>query len=64
MGGSFGKKKASIMIIGLDNSGKTTMINHLKPEKEKVIEITPTVGYMTESFKQSKIKFTCFDMSG
>ena len=33
MGGSFGKKKSKIIIVGLDNSGKSTMINTLKPKK-------------------------------
>lgn len=33
MGGAFGKKKSRIIIVGLDNSGKSTMINRLKPKK-------------------------------
>lgn len=33
MGGSIGKKKSKIIIVGLDNSGKSTMINLLKPKK-------------------------------
>jgi ribosome biogenesis GTPase A len=33
MGGSLGKKKSKIIIVGLDNSGKSTMINLLKPKK-------------------------------
>lgn len=33
MGGSMGKKKSKIIIVGLDNSGKSTMINKLKPKK-------------------------------
>ena len=33
MGGAFGKKKSKIIIVGLDNSGKSTMINRLKPKK-------------------------------
>ena len=58
MGSSFGKKKAKIIIVGLDNSGKTTLINFLKPPKEKVSEVTPTVGFKVETFKQDKVKFT------
>ena len=33
MGGSIGKKKSKIIIVGLDNSGKSSMINLLKPKK-------------------------------
>jgi len=31
-----GKKKSKIIIVGLDNSGKSTMINKLKPKKVKI----------------------------
>lgn len=37
MGGSMGKKKSKIIIVGLDNSGKSTMINKLKPKKVIII---------------------------
>ena len=33
MGSSLGKKRSKIIIVGLDNSGKSTMINFLKPKK-------------------------------
>jgi GTPase SAR1 family protein len=29
----FSKKEAKVLVIGLDNSGKTTLINHMKPDK-------------------------------
>ncbi len=32
----FSKKEARILVIGLDNSGKTTLIHHLKPKKVSV----------------------------
>jgi len=38
MGAAWGKKvkQTKVLIVGLDYSGKSTVINHLKPEKEKV----------------------------
>jgi GTPase SAR1 family protein len=30
------KREARILVIGLDNSGKTTLIYHLKPKKVKI----------------------------
>ena len=31
----FSKKKCNISIVGLDNSGKTTILNHLKPQASR-----------------------------
>jgi ADP-ribosylation factor-like protein 6 len=65
MGGSGSKaKKSQIIIVGLDNSGKSTMINFLKPAKYSQVDIAATVGFKVEKFSQQKIDFTCFDMSG
>lgn len=33
----FSKKEAKILIVGLDNSGKTTLIQHLKPNKVSLL---------------------------
>ena len=62
--GGMSSKKAQIIIVGLDNSGKSTMINILKPSKYAQVEIAATIGFKVETFKHSKINFTCFDMSG
>ena len=40
------------------------MINHLKAKNAQVTDIAATVGYKVETFSQSKINFTVFDMSG
>jgi len=53
-----------IIIVGLDNSGKSTMINYLKPKKYQETELAATVGFKVETFSKSKINFTVFDMSG
>lgn len=58
------KKEARILVIGLDNSGKTTLIHHLKPKKATTMEITPTVGFQVEEFSKNNISFTVYDMSG
>ena len=62
--GNVGNKKSQIIIVGLDNSGKSTMINFLKPKKYAELEIAATVGYSIETFTKSKINFTVMDMSG
>jgi ADP-ribosylation factor-like protein 6 len=61
--GSKSGKKASICVVGLDNSGKTTFLNALKP-KSASLETVPTVGFSTEEFKKNGVNFTAFDMSG
>jgi len=67
MGGVFGKHKPrKLLIVGLDNSGKSTIINCMKPRKEKKKDVQATVGFQTETFlwKKHNVKFTAFDMSG
>lgn len=58
------RKEADILVVGLDNSGKTTIINHFKPEEQKSVDIVPTIGFNIEKFKVKNLTFTAFDMSG
>ncbi|XP_012732273.1 ADP-ribosylation factor-like protein 6 isoform X3 [Fundulus heteroclitus] len=58
------KKEVSVLCLGLDNSGKTTIINQLKPSNTQAQEIAPTIGFNIEKFKSSSLSFTVFDMSG
>ncbi|KAG5181274.1 ADP-ribosylation factor family [Tribonema minus] len=58
------KYEARIVVVGLDNSGKTTLINNIKPKKASTFEVTPTVGFQVESFAKDNLNFTIFDMSG
>ncbi|ESO88897.1 hypothetical protein LOTGIDRAFT_204362 [Lottia gigantea] len=58
------KKEANVLVVGLDNSGKTTILNYLKPEECKSHDIVPTVGFSVEKFANSSLQFTAFDMSG
>ncbi|KAI8845428.1 ADP-riboslyation factor-like protein 6 [Chytridium lagenaria] len=60
----FSKRKLNILFVGLDNSGKSTILNGLKLESVPPLEIIPTVGFNVETFTRSRLHFTCFDMSG
>ena len=70
---AFGKKRqAKILVVGLDNSGKSTLIHHMKVGSSKksrdkdVFEATPTVGFHVEEFsnRENNINFVVYDMSG
>jgi len=65
----FGRGEARVLVIGLDNSGKTTLIHHLKSDSRdrdgsSPLEVTPTVGFQVEEFRKKNINFTVYDMSG
>lgn len=63
------KTKVNILIVGLDNSGKTTIIEKMKMTGGKknaagIQEVTPTVGFNVDEFSKGSLSFTVFDMSG
>jgi len=58
------KKKVKVAVVGLDNSGKSTILNQLKPKQATINEVTPTVGFSTEEFDHGKVTFQAWDFSG
>ena len=48
------KKNARVLCVGLDNSGKTTIINQLKPANSQLLDIAPTVGFKVEKLTVAK----------
>ena len=62
--GNSQKKAGKCLVVGLDNSGKSTILNHLKPEKKKSTDVYATVGFLVERFTYQGTSFTMFDMSG
>ena len=58
------KAEANILVVGLDNSGKTTIINQLKSEEYQSTDIVPTIGFNVEKFTTKSLSITAFDMSG
>ncbi|KAI6215363.1 ADP-ribosylation factor-like protein 6 [Aphelenchoides besseyi] len=57
-------RQAEILVLGLDNSGKSTILNQLKPPDAQSSSIVPTVGYNVERFTAANINFSAYDMSG
>lgn len=53
------KKECNILVVGLDNSGKSTVLNHFMPPETKHSDIVPTVGFNVERFKSRKKLFGC-----
>ncbi|KAH8254384.1 hypothetical protein KR032_009778 [Drosophila birchii] len=44
------KDKMTILVLGLNNSGKSSIINHFKKSSEQTSIVVPTVGFMVEQF--------------
>ncbi|CAD7941517.1 unnamed protein product [Amoebophrya sp. A25] len=58
----FGKKEVRILILGLDNAGKTTILYRLKVDQ--VISTTPTIGFNVETVNYKNICFQVWDLGG
>ncbi|CAI4048415.1 hypothetical protein SKDZ_13G2650 [Saccharomyces kudriavzevii ZP591] len=53
------------LILGLDNSGKSTIVNKLLPEDEqKVSGIMPTVGFQIHSLVTRDVMVSLWDIGG
>merc|ERR1711976_1012195 len=57
-------KHVDLITCGLDNSGKSTIINGFKPTKQRVDDMGPTIGFQVEQFKKNNIGFKVMDMGG
>merc|ERR1711918_140384 len=58
------KEKVKVCVVGLDNSGKSTILNKMKPKEASINEVTPTLGFTTEEFDHGNCSFQAWDMSG
>lgn len=58
------KNNFNLLVVGLDNSGKTSVINYFKPGDAKSSVVSSTVGFNVEKFFAKSINFTAYDMSG
>ncbi|EDW26315.1 GL24385 [Drosophila persimilis] len=60
--GLFGKKQINVLMVGLDNAGKTTILYKLK--LGEVITGIPTIGFNVETVEYKNITFTVWDVGG
>lgn len=58
----FGKKHYRILMLGLDNAGKTSILYRLRL-KESITTI-PTVGFNVETVLLGNVKFNVWDVGG
>ena len=63
------KQRVNILIVGLDNSGKTSIVERMKLRSGArraagPVEVAPTVGFNVVEFSSGPLAFTVFDMSG
>ena len=60
----FGSKEVRILILGLDNAGKTTILYRLQNDSEENIQTIPTIGFNVEVLQYKNIKFQVWDLGG
>mmetsp|Transcript_22219 Transcript_22219/g.50886 ORF Transcript_22219/g.50886 Transcript_22219/m.50886 type:complete len:92 (-) Transcript_22219:937-1212(-) len=52
----FRRKEVRILILGLDNAGKTTILYRLQNESDEAIQTIPTIGFNVETLQYKNIK--------
>eukprot|EP01091_Cochliopodium_minus_P010806 TRINITY_DN294_c0_g1_i1.p1 TRINITY_DN294_c0_g1~~TRINITY_DN294_c0_g1_i1.p1 ORF type:complete len:185 (-),score=31.18 TRINITY_DN294_c0_g1_i1:85-639(-) len=57
-----GRKEQRIVMLGLDNAGKTTILYKLKVGQ--VVQTTPTIGFNVETVTRKNITFSVWDVGG
>ena len=58
----FGKKEYRILILGLDNAGKTTILYRLQVDEP--VTTVPTIGFNVEMVKHKNLTFQVWDLGG
>lgn len=57
-----GSKEVRILILGLDNAGKTTILYRL--HQGEVVTTIPTIGFNVETVTYKNIRFQVWDLGG
>lgn len=59
----FGKKEFRVLILGLDNAGKTTILMKMYAPN-RVIRTMPTIGFNVETVVYKNLSFSVWDLGG
>eukprot|EP00127_Corallochytrium_limacisporum_P006077 Clim_evm26s218 gene=Clim_evmTU26s218 len=58
----FGNKELRVLMLGLDNAGKTTILYRL--QVGEVVTTIPTIGFNVETVTFNNLKFQVWDLGG
>ena len=58
----FEKKKARVVMVGLDSAGKTTILNALRFRRHE--QTVPTIGFNIETVSYKNVRFDVWDLGG
>ena len=59
-----GRDETRVIVVGLDGSGKSTIVHRLKHGRITDSEIIPTVGFNCECVEYKKMIFSLWDLGG
>ena len=59
-----GRDECRVIVVGLEGSGKTTIVYRLKHGKLTDSEIIPTIGFNCECVEYHKMIFSLWDLGG
>ena len=58
----FERKKARVVMVGLDSAGKTTILNSLKFRRHE--PTVPTIGFNVDTVSYKNVRFDVWDLGG
>ncbi|CAG9792602.1 unnamed protein product [Diatraea saccharalis] len=59
-----GRTEVTVLVLGLDNSGKSTLLDALRPPEQRARHLAPTVALQQDHFQSGGVSFSAWDVSG